>query len=400
LAAVSLVLPFAVAAQSGKAAPNSTDGRELIAVLNLKEVNASEAQASALSDRLREVLLKSGRFTLVDRSQIESILNEQALQQAGCTDQECAVQVGRLLGVRKIVAGRVTRVQEGLWLISAIMVDVETAETVRAESVRHSGDFPALLDASIEHLGRKLAASGGAQTAALRGTSAPTAIADEMARVPAGEFITGRDGGFFDPDNEKPAHTVRLDAFRIDRTEVTQEAYERVMGSNPSAYKFPGNPVESVTWAQADEYCRKAGKRLPTEAEWERAARAGSLSLYWWGDDNSDAALLKRANYLQPVNQREQDGYAFTAPVGRFEPNPLGLLDLYGNVAEWVSDWVGDYSATWQENPSGPAQGSRKVVRGGSWRDKPKFLGSTVRDSAPPAEARDYIGFRCAASGE
>ena len=131
--------------------------KELIAVLDLRGVKADEPEVAALTDRLREVLLKTGRYTLVDRSQMEAILDEQALQQTVCTEQECAVQVGRILGVRKIVASKVVKVSDTVWLLSAIMVDVETAETVRAESVQHRGDFFALMTRQVAALGARLA---------------------------------------------------------------------------------------------------------------------------------------------------------------------------------------------------------------------------------------------------
>ncbi len=130
--------------------------KELIAVMELQPVGASEVEASALSDRLREELLRTGQFTMVDRSQMEAVLEEQAFQQIGCTEQECAVQVGQILGVRKIVAGKLTKLSERLWQISCIIVDVETAETVRAESIQHQGDLFSLLTTRVPELAVKL----------------------------------------------------------------------------------------------------------------------------------------------------------------------------------------------------------------------------------------------------
>jgi hypothetical protein len=111
-------------------------GKELIAVLDLQPVGASEPEAQALTDRLREVLLDSGQFVLVDRSQMEAVLEEQALQQTGCTSQECAVQVGRILGVRKLVAGKVVKISEDVWLLTALLVDVETAQTLKVRAAQ------------------------------------------------------------------------------------------------------------------------------------------------------------------------------------------------------------------------------------------------------------------------
>jgi hypothetical protein len=130
--------------------------RELVAVLDLEPIDASKAEALALTDRLREELLRSGAVTLVDRGQLDAILNEQALQQSGCTSQECAVKVGRILGVRKIVAGRVNKVNAQTWLISVILVDAETAETLRAESAQHQGSYFDLMGAGMTKLAGQL----------------------------------------------------------------------------------------------------------------------------------------------------------------------------------------------------------------------------------------------------
>jgi TolB-like protein len=130
----------------------------LVAVLDLEAVGADKVQASAATDRLREELLKSGRFTLVDRSQMDEVLKEQAFQQTGCTTQECAVQVGKVLGVRKLITGRVTKLDDRNWLISAQLVDVESAATEKAESLQHEGTFPSLLGTGIAKLAGQLAA--------------------------------------------------------------------------------------------------------------------------------------------------------------------------------------------------------------------------------------------------
>lgn len=130
--------------------------KQLIAVLDVQAVGATATMASAMTDRLREEMLKTGRYTLVDRSQMNAVLNEQALQQTGCTSQECAVQVGQVLGVKRIVTGKVTRVEKNLWLLSGMLIDVETAQTLAAESVQYQGPFADLLSGGITLLAAKL----------------------------------------------------------------------------------------------------------------------------------------------------------------------------------------------------------------------------------------------------
>ncbi len=169
-AVLTIVAVCAVALPAPRTLAQST-GKELIAVLDLKGVGTSEVEAVAISDRLREVLLKTGRFKLINRSQMEAILNEQALQQTTCTDQNCAVQVGRILGVRKIVTGKITKIPGQLWQVSAVMLNVETAETLKADSIRHQGDFFTLLENQLPLLGAKLASVPAPAT-----PSAPAAV--------------------------------------------------------------------------------------------------------------------------------------------------------------------------------------------------------------------------------
>jgi TolB-like protein len=143
------------------AAHPSGSGKELVAVMDLEAVGASKVEASAITDRLREELLKSGRFTLVDRTQMSAVLDEQALQQSGCTTQECAVQVGKVLGVHKLISGKVTKISDTAWLVNATVVDVETSETLRAESIRHRGDYFSMLDEAIVQLAAKISTPAG-----------------------------------------------------------------------------------------------------------------------------------------------------------------------------------------------------------------------------------------------
>ncbi|MCZ6748935.1 MAG: DUF2380 domain-containing protein, partial [SAR324 cluster bacterium] len=156
-AAAAALLVLLTAAAASPAAAQDEEERERIAVLDLEPVGASEVETSALSDRLREELLKTGKYTLVDRNQLEAILDEQILQQATCTSAECALEVGRILGVRKIVTGRLSKIGDRTWQVSVQMLDVDTARTVRAESVIHEGRFVELIQRGMPELAAKLA---------------------------------------------------------------------------------------------------------------------------------------------------------------------------------------------------------------------------------------------------
>jgi formylglycine-generating enzyme required for sulfatase activity len=190
----------------------------------------------------------------------------------------------------------------------------------------------------------------------------------KLVLIPAGKFMMGS------PENEKdrggnegPQREVTISkAFHIGAYDVTQEQYERIMGNNPSNFKGAQNPVESVSWHDAAEFCRKlsqaSGKtvRLPTEAQWEYASRAGTKTRFSYGDDNDYSHLGEYAWY-------GANSEAKTHPVGQKKPNPWGLYDMNGNVWQWCADWYADtYADAKVTDPTGPASGTRRVLRGGS----------------------------------
>ena len=229
-----------------------------------------------------------------------------------------------------------------------------------------------------------------------------------MVLVPAGEFTMGsNDGG----DDEKPVHQVSLDAYYLDKYEVTVGQYAKFLearGVNgppmwttmdqPSHQK---RPVVNVDWSDASNYCEWAGKRLPTEAEWEKAARGTDGRIYPWGNEPPDPL---RANY----GKEKWNNHTALVPVGQLKDgkSPYGIYDLAGNVWEWVSDWYDQdyYTTSPPQNPKGPENGKYRVLRGGSWDLAPENLRSTRRDFnlplSPSYESPSYrnfnSGFRCA----
>jgi formylglycine-generating enzyme required for sulfatase activity len=212
-------------------------------------------------------------------------------------------------------------------------------------------------------------------------TSAPS----DMILVEGGSFDMGSNVG---ESNEKPVHRVTLASFYLDKYEVTQAEYERVMGKNPSSFKCPTCPVEQVSWNDAVEYARKVGKRLPTEAEWEYAARGGNKSRGYTYSGNNTAGEV---GWYHDNSERK------THPVGGKQPNELGLYDMSGNVWEWCADW---YDASYQgsnsrENPRGPDAGQYRVLRGGSWDTNAWELGVSCRLMNTPSVRYYFNGFRC-----
>ena len=216
---------------------------------------------------------------------------------------------------------------------------------------------------------------------------------DDMVLIPAGEFLMGS-ARPEDDSNEHPGHTVYLDSYYIDRYEVTQKQYKEVMKENPSLWIRSDRPVESVSWSEAKKYCEKVGKRLPTEAEWEKAAEGGRDDI--WSGTSSKEKLEEYAWFANNAGGR-------THPVGQKKPNGYGIYDMSGNVSEWVSDWFDKdyYRNSPKENPKGPNKnGLYKIMRGGCWDYHVIEIRTSTRYSQYPDVNYGTIGFRCAKSVE
>ena len=238
-------------------------------------------------------------------------------------------------------------------------------------------------------------------------TSAPTSstnsnrqrilqeLADNMAYVQGSTFTMGAtsEQGSDAEDDEKPAHSVTLSSYYIGKTEVTQELWQAVMGNNPSRFKGNRKPVECVSWDDCQTFISKlnslTGKkfRLPTEAEWEFAARGGI---------KSQGYKYSGSNTLGDVAWYEENSGDTTHDVGTKSPNELGLYDMNGNVWEWCSDWYGDkyYSSSPSNHPTGPSSGAYRVLRGGSWYSIANLCRSSDRGGSTPVDRGDNMGLR------
>ena len=229
-------------------------------------------------------------------------------------------------------------------------------------------------------------------------------IREEMVTIPAGPFIRGTETGGFD---EQPQRTIQMGAFAIDRHEVTNHYYQQFVLATghrkpglPARYakssgrmKGVNQPVVYVSWDDADAYCRWRGKRLPTEAEWEKAMRGGDGRLWPWGSEERTSG----ANWA-----RVNDGHEVSAPVGSFQSDksPYGVMDGAGNVIEWVGDWYQEtyYKDSTDENPASPEYGTYRVLRGGSYTTTGGDVRITSRSKMMPDFRDETIGFRCASS--
>ncbi len=205
----------------------------------------------------------------------------------------------------------------------------------------------------------------------------------EFVWVPSGEYMRGEPG---------KQHLVRLsDGFFMSKTPVTQAQYEKVMGENPSRFEAPDWPVESVSWEDAVAFAEKLSKsdgvvyRLPTDGEWEYAARAGSDTEFYFGDD---AGKLSDYGWYRDNSRGESNA------VGLKKPNAWGLYDIHGNVWEWCSDWHGEHPSDAVTDPQGPRTGRHRVLRGGSWRNRAGDCGSANRLGSAPDISYNHYGFR------
>ena len=217
----------------------------------------------------------------------------------------------------------------------------------------------------------------------------------QMVYVEGGTFTMGatpEQGGDAESD-EKPSHKVTLSSYYIGKYEVTQAQWRAIMGKNPSYFTGDNNPVERVSWHEAQEFCKKlselTGKnyRMPTEAEWEYAARGGN---------KSKGYKYSGSNTIGDVAWYESNSDSKTHPVGQKQPNELGIYDMSGNVWEWCSDRFGSYTSSPQTNPTGPTSGSRRVSRGGCWYGDANYCRVLFRGGSSPDSRYGNLGFRLA----
>jgi formylglycine-generating enzyme required for sulfatase activity len=246
---------------------------------------------------------------------------------------------------------------------------------------------------TLDSLGQDTLDTQALDTLAQVDTAGDTALPLELPWValPAGTFTMGcspEDANCEDP--EKPAHTVTLAAFELMATEVTEGQYEAVLGLTPACSYSGGGPdfpVECVYWAEAKAFCEAVGGRLPTEAEWEYAARAGTTTKYPCGDDPS--CLGDLAWYSANSDAKKQ-------PVKGRAANAFGLYDMLGNVWEYTADWYELYEGQPQTNPQGPETGVNRAMRGGGFSFGADSLRVSNRGAIFPTDYAHYVGFRCA----
>lgn len=404
------------------------DDKPKVAVVQFDSIGVEPSLGMAASEILTTHLAsREQAFRVVERTQLQKAMQELGYQTTALVDPESAVQIGKHLGARYIVVGSVTRFGSS-YSLNARIVEVETAEARAVEPLT----APELNPASVIQLSQQIATRLNRLIAPvslpstlplnLPATATPrpsnsvaplplpsaTFQIGQMISIPAGPFLRGDQWNEGQPD-ERPARTIYLEAYSIMAHEVTQAQYMgfiQATGRKPPLQCHYGKPiwdpegkanfpVVCVDWKDAFDYCQWAGMRLPSEAEWEKAARGPQGQRFAWGnesphcDKTSFSGCKGEAWGLKPVGSK---------PAGR---SPYGVFDMTGNVWEWVNDWYDSryYAQSPENNPSGPAgrgEKATKVLRSGSYGHDAFAIRASNRSDLDSEYKSHFTGFRCA----
>ncbi len=373
-----------------------------IAILSVKSAGGkTNENLELISNSVASEFEKNTKAKVLFLDDVRKLLHSEGIEQLlNCFTDSCISRIGARAGVDIVIVGNLGQLGR-THILEIKMIDVLRDKLMKRTSLSVQEDVGLILK-EIPAAVKTLAECESELISVVETPSAgdnQSGVASYVEKVVwifPGVFKMGSDFKSDEVD-ELPVHKVKLSGFYIDRFEVTREEFEKVMGYNPSSSKGCGNcPVTDVTWYEADEYCRKVGKRLPTEAQWEYACRAGTTTPFYTGftitseQANFDAG--KPFGGSPPGIFRGK-----VVPVGSFPPNPWRIHDMYGNAAEWCADWydVAYYGNSVEKDPAGPASGKLKVVRGGSWSSGGADLRSANRMAYNPELRLNTIGFRC-----
>ena len=393
-----------------------------VALLNFS--SPTEQFSEYVIDELSIQLANGKKVVVVDRRELDLIRQEEQFQMSGEVSEESMQSIGKKLGAQVVVSGSLNSMG-GAYRFRMRVLNVETAVVETGSTADLSvGETKIAFMLS----GAKPAPIAKSATAAVAPRPVPaqtTPAIPGFVRVEGGTFQMGsNDGG----DNEKPVHTVKITSFYMGKYEVTQKEWKAVMGSNPSYFKGDNLPVEKVSWYDAVEFCNRLsekekltpayaidksqedwsnhnkddvlkwtirwnrnanGYRLPTEAEWEYAARGGNGS--------PGNFTYAGSNNVDEVAWYDKNSAGSTQEAGAKKPNGLGLYDMSGNVWEWCWDWYGDYPSGAKSDPIGVSSGAYRVYRGGGWGDEEAYARSV--GGGNPYNRFNHIGFRLARNG-
>jgi len=382
-----------------------------VAVLPLQpHIQAKPDNADWIERKMHRELRRQGAAITTGKEVLAAMKAAGATDTLGC-DDACLLAIGKKLGVDRVLAPDLSlqrKVQSVgvVWLWSTRQMNVRTGKPW-GEFVRMCMCHKDTWDRVAENQVTRMLNYDPAKVLRLP-ADAPRAKPSKgpreepgMVYVPAGPFIMGSTRGEFD---EEPRHLVELSAFYIDTYEVTNADYNKCVAAGKcqrqryardKTLNQPKHPVVAVSWNNGVQYCEWAGKRLPTEAEWEKAARGTDERYYPWGNEfRADQVNMHHAD----------DGFPTTAPVGSYPKNvsPYGAYDMAGNAWEWTADYWNPryYRHSPSKDPKGPEKGVKRVMRGGSWLyDVPFFVNSFNRSPGRPWVRKSAVGFRCAKDG-
>jgi formylglycine-generating enzyme required for sulfatase activity len=380
-----------------------------VAILSIQSSTVARDNLERVSDFIAEEMEKKSSTKVLYLEDIRAMLQSEGLEQLlTCYTDSCISQIGSAIGVDAVIVGGLGQLGSN-YLFTIKMIDVLRNNLLNRESVRITGDISKILD-EIPSMVGKMVKQAATKTAAVPSVAAAPADAAVPAQggsdsiqyremvtwLKGGQFVMGKKASEGEMD-ESPPHNVAIRSLYFDRYEVTKQEFEKVMGYNPSTVKGCEEcPVDNITWLEADQYCGKLGKRLPTEAEWEYACRAGTSTQFSFG--NTLTAEQANFNGRFPFGGVPAGQYRERAvPVGSYKPNAWNLYDMHGNVVEWCYDWYDPayYGNSAEADPQGPKDGKLKVVRGGAFNQKGSSLRSAKRAGYNPLIKLNAIGFRC-----
>lgn len=394
-----------------------------IAILPFKDLNSEVNNYGIfVAEELTTRIFLENRFEVIERKLLDQVLSELAFHETALVDPEATKKIGKLLGVDAILTGTVTDIGDQI-VINARIVGTETGQifAVARTQITKNSSIANLMKTYPPKSALAAQAKKVEPQSSLPPNNHPSSSQESgraesnlepsgMVLVSAGEFTMGSNTGYQECkrvqddcaeklfEDERPAHNVYLDSYSIDMNEITNSEYDqcvnvRVCTPKASHHGFmePRQPVVGVTWYQAKTYCEWKGERLPTEAEWEKAARGSDGRIFPWGGRiDCNMSSYSSCNLLR------------TYETGTFKnaKSPYGLMDMAGNAREWVTDWYSDdyYRSSPKSNPQGPPSGQYRVLRGGAYNSDAALVRTTSRTKRVPDGQWDTTGFRCAKS--
>ncbi len=371
--------------------PVITTVENSIAIFDFEIITGDKSLSRPLSESVINEFSQSGKYKVIDQSNMDKILKEKKFLMSGCVAEECKVEAGRTLGVGKIVNGSLS-LERKTYYLTLKLIDVKTGKAEISAKDECKCELDELL-VSTKRLAKKL----------LIEPKITNSIGMTFIYIKPGIFMMGSPPDEQRRDSDEIQHQVTLtNGFYMQTTEVTQKQWQSIMKKNPSHFKNCGGdcPVEQVSWNDAQEFIKRLNKnegvncyRLPTEAEWEYAVRAGTTTPFYTGNCLS----TDQANYdgHYPFSGCSKGIHRDTTVKTRsFSPNAWGLYDMHGNVWEWCQDWKEDYPSGSVTDPAGPSSGLNRVNRGGSWFNDARSCVAANRSDTAPDTRSLRIGFR------